>query len=224
MRKESRRSLTIALAALSVLAVGCNYAARVSDQVAGSGNRKTERREVGEFDELLVKGAYRVEVTSGQSLSVEVEADDNVLPLIKTEVVGGRLTITQSRGFKMGALPRVRIGVPDMKFVAIDGASDFELAGVANERLGINVDGAGRLRASGETDALDVELNGAARIDAGSLRARNVNVESNGAGLTTVHATETLNATLNGVGGVDYYGEPKVVNPKINGLGRISKK
>lgn len=213
-----------AFAALALSLVGCQYAKNVSDQIVGSGNRKSETRDVGEFTEVLVKGAYRVEITCGASTALEVEADDNILPLIKTEVHGGRLVISQGSGFSVGSLPRVRVGARDIRFVAIDGASDFELAGVKNDTLGINVDGAGKLLASGETGTLDVELNGAARIDAQNLHARTANVESNGAGLTTVHATETLNATVNGIGGVDYYGDPKVVNPKVNGIGRVSKK
>lgn len=224
MHKNSRQKLIAALVMSAAVLTGCDYAACVSDQLIGSGNRKAETRDVPEFTEIAVSGAYRVEVVCGQPRSVVVEADDNLLAHIKTEVQGGRLTVTQGRGMSFKSLPLVRISVPDVRAVGVDGASDFQLTGLKNEGLRLDVDGAGKFRASGETGTLEVKLNGAARIDAGELRARTVNVESNGAGMTTVHATETLNATINGVGGVDYYGEPSVVNPKVNGIGRVSKK
>lgn len=218
-----RTAARLVLASLVLLA-GCDYAARVGDQVTGSGKKKTESRDVPEFSEIVVDGAYRVEVACGRESSVEIEADDNVLPLIKTDVEAGRLRIRQERGFSIKSLPHVRITVPDVRAVSVPGAGDFQLTGVRNDALRIKVDGAGKFRASGETGTLDVELNGAAVIDAGELRARVVNAVSNGAGLTTVHATESLNATINGVGSIEYYGDPKTVNPKVVGFGKVSRK
>jgi hypothetical protein len=203
---------------------GCDFVARKSEQVVGSGNRKTESRDVPEFDGIVVNGAYQVEVVCGQPRSVQLEADDNVLPLIRTEVEGGRLHVTQERGVSLKSLPVVRVGVPDLKTVSIPGAGDFRLSGVSNDALKISVEGAARLRASGETGTLDLTLSGAGLIDTRELHARNATVVSNGAGLTSVYATESLVATVNGVGGIDYYGDPKTVTPQVKGIGRISKK
>lgn len=218
------KKTAVCLLIASLLLAGCNYAARIGDQITGSGKRKTESRNVSDFSEIVVEGAYRVEVACGQGPSVEVEADDNILPLIKTEVEQGRLRIRQERGFSVNSLPHVRITVPDVRAVSVPGAADFHLSGVKNDALKIEVAGAAKFRASGETGTLDVDLNGAAVIDARDLRARTVNAVSNGAGMTTVHATEALNATINGVGSIEYYGDPKTVNPKVVGFGKISRK
>jgi Putative auto-transporter adhesin, head GIN domain len=219
-----RPALALACALLVAVLAGCDFVARKSDGVVGSGNRKTEERSVAEFDEIVVEGAYQVEVTCGQPLSLRLEADDNILPLIRTEVEGRRLRITQARGMSLKSMPVVRIGVPDLKVVSIPGASDFRLSGVRNDALKIGVEGAARLRASGETGTLDLTLSGAGLIDARELRARSAAVVSNGAGLTSVYATESLDATVNGIGSIDYYGDPKAVSPQINGIGRINKK
>jgi hypothetical protein len=207
------------------LVVGCDYVAqRGGDQVKGSGNRKTESRDVPEFNELVVSGAYRVEIDCGKSRSLELEADDNILPLIKTEVAGGRLELKQERGFKVDSLPLVRINVPDLKSLSVPGAGDIRLDDVSNATLKLTIDGAGKLRASGETGTLDLTLNGAGLIDAQELRAQTATVVSNGAGHASVHASESLDATVNGVGAIDYYGNPKTVNPKVNGIGKINRK
>jgi hypothetical protein len=204
----------------------CNYSfrtGRAGEQVVGSGNRKTERREVSGFDRLTVEGAYAVEVACGAGPSLEVEADDNLLPLIKTEVEGGRLRIRGERGMSAKALPRVRLSVPDVKEVEVAGAGEFDLSGVRNEALKISVPGAGRLRASGETGRLEVKVDGAASVDAAGLRARRVSAECNGAGSVSVHATDALDAVVNGVGTINYSGDPPNVNRQVNGIGRISK-
>jgi len=195
-----------------------------ADQVVGSGARKTERRDVPEFNRIVVEGAYRVEVTCGQSRSLEIEADDNLLPLIRTDVEGGRLRLHSERGIQTQTLPHVRINVQDLNEVSMPGASDFRVDGLRNDAFKLNVEGASKFRAAGETARLDIMLNGAGLIDVRELRARNVTAVNNGAGTISVHASDTLDATVNGVGTVDYYGNPPTVNPKVNGIGKISRK
>ena len=59
----------------------------------GSGHIQTEKRNVGHFDGVQASGSMDIEVTNGDKLSVEVEADDNVLPYIITEVNDGLLDV-----------------------------------------------------------------------------------------------------------------------------------
>ncbi|MCA1635935.1 MAG: DUF2807 domain-containing protein [Acidobacteria bacterium] len=212
---------------LASLLAACGGAAKfggAADQVVGSGARKTERRDVSEFNRIVVEGAYRVEVSCGQSRSLDIEADDNLLPLIRTDVEGGRLRIHSERGIQTQTLPRVRINVKDLNEVSVPGASDFRVDGLHNDAFKLNVEGASKFRASGETGRLDISLNGAGLVDARELRARSAAVVNNGAGTISVHASDTLDATVNGVGMIDYYGNPPTVNPKVNGFGKISRK
>jgi hypothetical protein len=212
---------------LAALLAGCKYApgGGGGDEVVGSGVMKTDRRGVPEFDRLLVEGAFRVEVScGGQSRGIEIEADDNLLPIIRTEVEGGRLRVRGERGMKTETLPRVRISVPNLSEVSLPGASVFRLDGLSNEALKVSVEGASKFNASGETARLDIVLNGAGLVEARELRARSAGVVTNGAGTVTVHVTDALDATVNGVGTIDYYGDPKSVNPKVNGIGKITKR
>jgi hypothetical protein len=223
-----RRAFALVLSASLLAACGCStkFGGGGGEQVVGSGSRRTERRDVGDFNRLVVEGAYRVEVTCGGGgpPSLEIEADDNLLPLIKTEVEGGRLRIRADRGMKTETMPRVRISVADLAEVSIPGATDFSLDGLDNDAFKLGVEGASKFRAAGETGRFDITLNGAGLVDARELRAANVTAVNNGAGRITVRASDSLDATVNGVGTVDYYGDPKTVNPKVNGIGKITKR
>jgi hypothetical protein len=194
------------------------------DRVEGSGNRKSERREVAGFDRLIIEGAYGVEVVCGPAPSLEIEADDNLLPLIRAEVEGGRLRVRSERGMSTRELPRLRITVPDVREIELPGASEFSLTGVRNESLKISVPGASKLRAEGETGRLEVALSGAGLIDVEGVRARHVTASCSGAGTISVYASETLDASVSGVGSINYAGEPATVNRSVSGLGRINKK
>ena len=212
------------------LLAGCGYVNLRSGggpggEVTGSGNRRTERRELQGFDRLLVEGAYRVEVAcGGAGPSLEIEADDNLLPLIRTPVEGGRLRVHSERGLSMKALPVLRITVPDLREIELPGASDFTLTGVRNESLTIDVPGASKLRVEGETGRLEVNLSGAGLVDAEGLRARHVAANCSGAGSISVHASEALDASVSGVGTINYAGDPATVNSNVSGLGRINRK
>ncbi|MGH9820691.1 MAG: GIN domain-containing protein, partial [Pyrinomonadaceae bacterium] len=59
--------------------------------VTGSGNVVTETRDVRDFSSLDISGIFKVEVVAQKDFDVEVQADDNLMPFIKTEVRGGVL-------------------------------------------------------------------------------------------------------------------------------------
>ena len=61
--------------------------------VKGSGNVVKENRGVSDFTEIDVSNAIQVEIVAQKDFSVEVEADDNILPLITTEIRGNVLRI-----------------------------------------------------------------------------------------------------------------------------------
>jgi hypothetical protein len=47
--------------------------------------RKTEKRELAAFTAIETSGAFEVTVTCQKTASFEIEADDNILPLVESE-------------------------------------------------------------------------------------------------------------------------------------------
>ena len=74
--------ITLSLMALSACMIG---------GIHGSGVRKTEKRDLGPFTAIETSGAFEVNVICQKPASFEIEADDNILPLVETEVRGGVL-------------------------------------------------------------------------------------------------------------------------------------
>jgi Putative auto-transporter adhesin, head GIN domain len=65
-------------------------------------------------------------------------------------------------------------------------------------------------------------MNGAGKMDLSQLEAVSALVTANGAGSIDVNSTGSLDATVNGVGTINYYGKPAKVTTAINGVGSIS--
>src|SRR5258706_14093384 len=106
--------------------------------VKGSGVRKTEQRDLPAFNSIDTSGAFEVEVTCQKSPSFEIEADDNILPLVQTEVRDGVLRVTTTKGYSSSGGIKVRINVPDLASVKSTGAGKFNISGLQNANFKIH--------------------------------------------------------------------------------------
>ena len=82
--------------------------------VHGSGLRKTEKRDVPAFTAINTSGMLEIDVKCQQAVSLEVEADDNLLSLVQTEVVDGVLRIKTTRNYRSQGGIIVRVTVPNL--------------------------------------------------------------------------------------------------------------
>lgn len=193
--------------------------------IAGSGVRKTEKRVVSDFKEIQIGGAYELEVVAQQETQgIEIEGDDNILPLIKTEVRNGTLYVESDRPFNVKKAIRVKISAMDIRGLDISGACNAEVKNIKADRFELNVSGASDINIQGETTSLKIDSNGVSKINAEKLTARSVNVSTSGTGTTRVYATEEITADASGASSITYSGDPKVVNKKDSGASSITKK
>jgi hypothetical protein len=213
----------ICLLLLVAFGAGCHISG-LGKGVRGSGNRVTEKRDVPGFLSIEVSGAYEVEITAQKERSLELTGDDNILPLIRTEVRGNVLHIDSSKSFNIGRAITLKITVPDLEGISTSGASKITVAGINNSEVNIDSSGASKITIAGATKQLKIGTSGASDIEAKELRAERVDVESSGAGYVTVYATEQLNASASGAARVDYYGNPATVHPEASGAGSVNKK
>ena len=56
------------------------------------------------------------------------------------------------------------------------------------------------------------------------LRARRVSISVSGAASADVYAREYLDASVSGVGSIDFYGNPDKTNTSVSGVGSITRK
>jgi hypothetical protein len=70
-------------------------------------------------------------------------------------------------------------------------------------------------------ESLNALVNGAGNLDLRRLAAAQARVVVNGTGNVDVDASDRLDATVNGVGNIEYQGKPKVLNTAIHGIGSI---
>ncbi|MEK6280032.1 MAG: head GIN domain-containing protein [Acidobacteriota bacterium] len=211
----------ILLMALVSLVAGCHHG--MLNQVSGSGNRQKQKREVASFNSISTEGAFHIDVIAQKPVGLEIEGDDNVLPLISTEVSNNVLHIKSSQSYSVSEPIIIRITVPNLEGISSNGAGKFDVAGLNNEKFKIGLNGASAIKVSGETQLLNIDTNGAGKIDTNKLRATRAVVESKGVSRVEVYAVDQLDVTVSGPSSVVYTGHP-VVNKTVNGPGSVSKK
>jgi hypothetical protein len=212
---------TYLLLALIFLFAGCHF--QIHDEITGSGVRLKEKREVASFTSIATEGAFDIEVVCQKPQSVEVEADDNLLPLITTEVSNNVLHIRSNRSYSVNDPIKVAISLPNLEGVSVSGAGKLDVAGIKNDKFEIDANGATTIRVAGETKLIDIDTNGAGKIDAHKLRSARGVVEAKGVARVDVNVTEQLEVTVSGPSHVTYEGDP-VLNKTVNGPGTVEKK
>jgi Putative auto-transporter adhesin, head GIN domain len=197
------------------------------DHHVDRGPMQSETRPVAEFDSISLRGSAQLRVKIGPERSVEVEGNEKALKRLSTEVNGNTLYIdTSTRDWNFsGGSSRLVINVvtPHVGELRIEGGNDVRLVGLDGGRSNIDIEGAAHLKAEGRLDELTVHMAGAGHADLKGLLANTAKVTVDGVGSVFVNATESLDATMNGVGAILYSGTPRDVNTSMNGVGTISK-
>jgi len=188
----------------------------------GSGNIVTEKRDVAGFNAIDVSNVFVVEVTSQSEFSVEVEADDNLLPLIKTEVQNGRLEISAEKKIKSKSPIKVRIGAPNIDKLNASGASRTTISNIGGSAIDLDISGASKVTLSGTASQLTADMSGASSVDATELRCEKVSVDSSGASKARVNATSTLSVDASGASSISYVGTPATINKKTSGASSVN--
>lgn len=192
--------------------------------VRGNGKVKSESRTVNEFYSIDASGAYTIKVRVGETQSIRIKAEENLLPLIRTTVKGHTLVIENKKNLSPRKEILLEITTTELTSIDCSGANDIEVAGINSDRFEIDLSGAGSIKLEGTADQFYADLSGAGSIDARSLIARKVFISVSGAASANVYAKEYLDASVSGVGSIDYYGDPKNTKTDVSGVGSISRK
>jgi hypothetical protein len=228
------------LITLTILA-GCS-----KDKQAAS-KLRTETREVHDFSRITFAGVGNLVIHPGEKESIELEASENLLPDITTQVANGTLYIEEK---PMGWLQSLQSRTPFTAHVYLKNIKEITLSGkgvltaeneVKSKNFTIKVSGSGKVDLALESDTFtasttgsadftlkgkvnnqNIQISGAGSYDASQLVSQQTSVDIRGAGQVSVNVQEQLHVIITGTGVVHYTGKPQITQ-KIFGTGAIEK-
>lgn len=191
-------------------------------RLRGNGVEASEVRTVAPFQGLTVEGALELTVRVGGEQSVEVFADENLMPYLETRVERGTLELAMDTDYSSHRVIRAVINVPTLEHLSVLGSCDATLEGFSGRRLAIAIEGSGDVRASGSVDRLEVDIDGSGDVRLYELAAREVSVRISGSGDVYTSADAELDVRISGSGDVRYRG---AANPsvRIDGSGSVRR-
>ncbi|WP_018476394.1 head GIN domain-containing protein [Pontibacter roseus] len=212
------------------------------NQIQGEGELKSQTRNVSGFKGIDVSGGFAVELTQGSQEGVRIEAQENLLNNIKTEVKNGVLhiynegSISTNKGMKAYITVRELNKVDISGGVKVTGKSTFkadaftlDLSGGSKVTLAINtkklnadLSGASKVEITGRADEMVMDLSGASSVNMSELEAKTARIDASGASKVRVFAKDRLDINASGASKVEYKGSPQV-SSNVSAAAKISK-
>lgn len=212
------RSLLVALALLA----GTAACSLVTPAVQGSGVPARDVRQVAPFESVALEGSSDVEIAVGPIQSVVVEADDNIVPLILTEVADNTLRIASEGSYRSRSAVKVTITVPRLIAVVSSGSGNLAARDIVAGSFAASLQGSGSVSLAGAADELTASLQGSGSLTAAALTTDRVTVSLQGSGHAEVHTRQQLTASISGSGGVRYAGGATNVTQNVHGSGKVA--
>lgn len=192
-----------------------------SDAVSGDGHVISETRAVATVAGIETSGSIQVEVRVGPAASLQVSADSNLLPMVRTEVAGNTLRIWTTGSFRTNNPMRVIYTTPQLSQLQASGSGRIMVSGLNGGPLNISKSGSGKTELVGRVGTLDVNSSGSGAIDAGGLQTGNLNVSISGSGRVNVGTVQADSMTLSmhSSGSFVANGAVQMLNARVDGSG-----
>jgi len=157
-----------------------------------------QTRSLPAFDSVSIQGPVHMVVEVGAGQSLRIQGDDKYLAKVETKVVGGKLFISFPKNkrneLKMSGEDKILIGVPALRAFHVEG----------------------------KVKSLKLNAQGVGDVDTRALQTQRADVTFEGIGAVKVHASERLDAVVQGMGSLNYYGNPRVINKTVEGIGSVT--
>lgn len=240
MDKSNHFFRLMLLAVIFTLALSCNFNLKYK---IGSGNMVTEEISVEPFSSLILGGNYKVLLEASEKPAVVIRTDDNLIKYIRVEVREGELYIGNIHNLKGSEGIHINIFYQELGRLVSTGSSSVRNKGTLNPEkfeldmsgsgafegslnvhdFELNISGAGLVETNGFAENQVINISGAGGYQGFELQSMNSTITLSGVGGARIYASDKLVATITGLGGIVYRGEPKKIERRITGMGQIKR-
>ncbi len=211
---------------------------------SGSGNIISDKRSVENFTGIKASQGFEVFVTTGESASLIIEADDNLMKYVEAEVQNGvlKIGIENDVSISNGHL-KATVTVPYINLIKASSGAEVEVTNIlkADKKIILDASSAGEIRTEADAPSIEAEASSGshitvkgrtmnfkakassgASVSAKALLSENTRVDCSSGGSASVHASVNLDAEASSGGTITYAGSPSVKVKQSSG-GSVGK-
>jgi hypothetical protein len=236
MKTNIKLKLFVMAAAIIALS-GC----RDFHRVEGNNHPVTENRNVSGFTEVNLSSDFQVMIKYDSVFNVRVEAEENLLPYIETEMGGEvlHLGVKGNHNLKPHYPVKITVYMPELSAVRLSGSGSVvcdtfsmqqivtDISGSGKITLGLHanklytdISGSGELNLAGTANEADLTISGSGDVYALPLQTHSCKTDISGSGNIYVTVTNSLDVHISGSGNVYYSGSP-AIHSSISGSGKV---
>jgi len=231
------KTLIVILAA--ILLIGC---AQIT--ITGSGNVVTQEETITGFDKVDASQSFNVEIKQGETFSVVIRVDENLVEHLNVLKQGSTLKIglKPNRIYNIvNATMEAEVTMPELLGLDLSGSSDANVSGFKSTKslvvdlsgnsalLGdiqsgdsrFDVSGNSSVTITGSAGGVTVDASGSSVVDLADFPASDANVDASGASTVTVNLNGRLNADASGSSNIYYLGNPTLGEIDTSGSSTI---
>jgi hypothetical protein len=229
------------------LFAGVSSFAQPWEKIEGNGNKKKETRTASGYTAISSAGSWDVMVAYGESNSIQVEADENLLEYIETKVENGKLSIRSKRNVNLRTRNKITIYVSVTRLTGVslsgsgdiigegkfnnDGETEFKVSGSGSIKMAFNkmkdvevsISGSGNIELTGSASKVEASISGSGNADCSDLICDDASARVSGSGNIKLNANKSVDASISGSGNVSYKGAASDIKKHVAGSGRLVK-
>ena len=196
---------------ISLLLNACNTLGGTTLNVTrGSGSVKTESRTVSGITAVQLKTSGELSLSQGETESLTIEAEDNLLPLLTSDVSNGTLTLGIKPGSGLSSTRPMKytLTVKNLASIVLDASGSITAADLTvPEKLTITNDGSGSITmAAVSASSTTIHLAGSGGLTITNLTGGSLTIQIDGSGSAQIAGTVSdQTAMLNASG--DYHAD-----------------
>ena len=213
-----------------------------AQRLTGSGPIVTQDLDIDKFTGVSLSFSGDVYLRQGNTQSVRVEGQQNLIDHLNTEVSDGVWKLKfNAKNINYKSKFKVYITVPTLTYAKVSGSGNMTtqgsftglddlVAGVSGSgdlgmdvecnTLSVKVSGSGDVEMQGSANAAHIKVSGSGTYDGYEMKTQNCEASVTGSGDISTYVSETLIATVTGSGDIDYKGGARV-KAKVTGSGDI---
>ncbi|MBU2997891.1 DUF2807 domain-containing protein [Cellulophaga baltica] len=230
--------IRIAIAfALSAVLTSCGFDINIGDFSSGekgNGVVTTSEREISEkFTKITSSEGLDVYVTQADEFNISVEADENIIELIGTDISNNTLKIHAIKNIG-NATKKIYVSLPEITSLKsssgsilkventitgsnldIDSSSGSILKATVNvENLDLEASSGSNIKLSGTTNTSTIDASSGANIKASDLTTEICDAEASSGANVSIFVSKSLTADASSGGNISYSGDAKVSKNK----------
>ncbi|MDX9905553.1 MAG: head GIN domain-containing protein [Bacteroidales bacterium] len=195
--KTKKFSVLLLLFAAGLFFTGCYKPWHV---IEGNHDVQTDTRAISGFSHVFNEGNFDVYIIQDASGEVIIEAESNLIPLIRTRIEGSALVIDTKDNLHNNYPMKVYVHTPEIEKIRLSGSGLMHAENINTGDIDIDLSGSGDIFFSGIADDLECKISGSGDMEIG--------IECN-----------TIDAKISGSGEMEFYGSAHRGDLNISGSG-----